>query len=179
MTTIEDVTQLVSEYNPTADLHLLQTAYDFAEKAHTHQTRLSGEAYITHPVEIAYILAGLKMDMPTIIAGLLHDVVEDTNYTYKDIEDNFGKEVADLVDGVTKITKLEYSNKEDQQAESFRKMFIAMANDLRVIIIKLADRLHNMRTLSAMSKEKQISKATETLDIYAPIAHRLGIFKIK
>ncbi len=179
MATIEDVTHLVSEYNPTADLQLLQTAYGFAENAHTHQTRLSGEAYITHPVEIAYILAGLKMDMPTIIAGLLHDVVEDTNYTYKDIEDNFGKEVADLVDGVTKITKLEYSNKEDQQAESFRKMFIAMANDLRVIIIKLADRLHNMRTLSAMSKEKQISKATETLDIYAPIAHRLGIFKIK
>jgi len=179
LSTIDDVIKAVLQYNPTADIEKIKKAYEFAKAAHQTQTRLSGEAYITHPVEIAFILAGLQMDTATILAGLLHDVIEDTAYTFEDIEKNFGKEVAELVDGVTKIAKLEYSNKEDQQAESFRKMFIAMANDIRVIIIKLADRLHNMRTLSAMRKEKQIQKSNETLDIYAPIAHRLGIFKIK
>ncbi len=179
MKDINDVINALLQYNPSADIEKIKKAYEFAQNAHAKQTRLSGEAYITHPIEIALILIGLQMDTATIIAGLLHDVIEDTAYTYKDIETAFGKEVADLVDGVTKIAKLEYLNKEDQQAESFRKMFIAMANDIRVIIIKLADRLHNMRTLSAMRKDKQIAKSLETLDIYAPIAHRLGIFKIK
>lgn len=179
MKDINDVINALLQYNPSADIEKIKKAYEFAQNAHAKQTRLSGEAYISHPIEIALILIGLQMDTATIIAGLLHDVIEDTAYTYKDIEITFGKEVADLVDGVTKIAKLEYSNKEDQQAESFRKMFIAMANDIRVIIIKLADRLHNMRTLSAMRKDKQVLKSLETLDIYAPIAHRLGIFKIK
>ena len=179
MVTIEDVKKLLIAYNPSADIKLLEEAYLFANDAHREQKRLSGEAYITHPIEIAYILTELRMDIQTIIAGLLHDVVEDTDYSYSDIKTKFGDEIAELVDGVTKITKLEYANKEDQQAESFRKMFIAMANDIRVIIIKLADRLHNMRTLSAMPKNKQIEKAHETLDVYAPIAHRLGIFRIK
>ena len=179
MRTIQDVIDLVVKYNPSADTELIRHAYDYAEKAHASQTRLSGEPYITHPLEIAYILAGLQMDTATIAAGLLHDVVEDTKYSYEDIKREFGAEVADLVDGVTKIAKLEYTNKEDQQVDSFRKMFIAMANDVRVIIIKLADRLHNMRTLGAMRHDKQVQKSMETLDIYAPIAHRLGIFKIK
>ena len=179
MVSIDDVKKLLLAYNPSADIKLLEEAYQFADNAHRKQKRLSGEAYITHPIEIAYILTELRMDMQTIIAGLLHDVIEDTEYSYKDITTKFGDEIAGLVDGVTKITQLEYANKEDQQAESFRKMFIAMANDIRVIIIKLADRLHNMRTLSAMPKSKQIEKSLETLDVYAPIAHRLGIFRIK
>ncbi len=179
MVSIDDVKKLLLAYNPSADIKLLEKAYQFADIAHRKQKRLSGEAYITHPIEIAYILTELRMDMQTIIAGLLHDVIEDTEYSYKDIKTTFGDEIAELVDGVTKITQLEYANKEDQQAESFRKMFIAMANDIRVIIIKLADRLHNMRTLSAMPKSKQIEKSNETLDVYAPIAHRLGIFRIK
>ena len=179
MVSIDDVKKLLLAYNPSADINLLEEAYQFADNAHRKQKRLSGEAYITHPIEIAYILTELRMDIQTIIAGLLHDVIEDTEYSYTDIKTKFGDEIAELVDGVTKITQLEYANKEDQQAESFRKMFIAMANDIRVIIIKLADRLHNMRTLSAMPKSKQIEKSHETLDVYAPIAHRLGIFRIK
>ena len=179
MSSIQDVLDTITKYNPTADTDLVMRAYEYAERAHANQRRISGEPYITHPVEIAQILANLKMDTATIAAGLLHDVIEDTAHSYAELEKEFGKEVADLVDGVTKIAKLEYSSSEEQQTESFRKMFVAMANDIRVIIIKLADRLHNMRTLGVMRIDKQVKKSRETLDIYAPIAHRLGISKIK
>lgn len=179
MRTIEEITEKIKLYNPTADTALIRHAYAYAEKAHENQRRISGEPYIMHPLEIANILANLRMDTATIAAGLLHDVIEDTRYSYEEVEKEFGKEVAGLVDGVTKIAQLEYSSTEQLQTESFRKMFIAMANDIRVIIIKLADRLHNMRTLSVMRPEKQVQKSRETLDIYAPIAHRLGISKIK
>lgn len=177
--TIEDVIETVEEYNPLVDKTQIMRAYEFAKGAHENQVRLSGEPYIIHPVAIALILAQMHMDTPTIIAGLLHDVVEDTEYTYDDIKEMFGEEVAILVDGVTKIAKFQFDSKEQEQIESFRKMFVAMASDIRIIIIKLCDRLHNMRTLSAMRKDKQIQKATETLNIYAPIAHRLGMFNIK
>ncbi len=176
---IDEVISIVKTYNPTADESLIKDAYEFAALAHNGQKRLSGEAYITHPLAIAKILAELKMDTSTIVAGLLHDVIEDTHYTYEDIEERFGKEVAQLVDGVTKIAKFQFYSKEQEQVESFRKMFVAMANDIRIIIIKLCDRLHNMRTLSSMREDKQIQKATETLNIYAPIANRLGISMIK
>ncbi|WP_206707323.1 RelA/SpoT family protein [Koleobacter methoxysyntrophicus] len=166
-------------YNPQGDLSVVQRAYEFARKAHRGQHRISGELFIFHPLEVAKILADLELDVITICAGLLHDVVEDTNYTIKDIEDNFGYEVALLVDGVTKLGRLEYKSKEEQQAENLRKMFLAMAEDIRVILIKLADRLHNMRTLKHLPQEKRKEKARETLEIFAPLAHRLGISKIQ
>ena len=176
---ISDIINKIKEYNPSADTEIIERAYLFAKNAHQHQNRLSGEAYISHPLEIAYILAELHMDTATIVAGLLHDVIEDTEYTFQDIAELFSEEIAELVDGVTKIAKLEYSNTEEAQLDSFRKMFVAMANDIRVIIIKLTDRLHNMRTLEYMTLEKQRQKAQEVLDIYAPISHRLGIFMMK
>lgn len=169
----------VEKYNPTSDFSFIIKAYEFALNAHLGQKRVSGEEYISHPAAVAEILADLNMDNTTIVAGILHDVVEDTEYSYDDIKNIFGEEIAILVDGVTKLGKLDYRTKEEQQAESLRKMFIAMAKDIRVILIKLADRLHNLRTLKCMSKEKQIEKATETIEIYAPIAHRLGISKMK
>lgn len=178
-TDIDDIIRLVKTYNPTADDKFIRGAYEFAALAHNGQNRLSGEPYITHPLAIAKILAELKMDTNTIVAGILHDVIEDTHYTYEDIEERFGKEVAQLVDGVTKIAKFQFYSKEQEQVESFRKMFVAMANDIRIIIIKLCDRLHNMRTLSSMREDKQVQKANETLNIYAPIANRLGISMIK
>ena len=179
MREISDIIRKVKEYNPSADTDIIERAYFLAEKAHKNQYRLSGELYIAHPLEIAYILAELQMDTATITAGLLHDVIEDTEFTYQDIKEMFGEEIADLVDGVTKIAKLEYTNQEEAQIDSFRKMFVAMANDIRVIIIKLTDRLHNMRTLEYMTPDKQRQKAQEVLDIYAPISHRLGIFMMK
>lgn len=161
------------------DINYIKKAYDLAEKAHSNQLRESGEPYILHPVEVALILIELGLDTDTICAALLHDVVEDTDYTYQDIKDEFSEDIANLVEGVTKLGKIEYKSKEEQQAENIRKVLIAMARDVRVILIKLADRLHNMRTLKYLPPEKQKEKAQETIDIYAPIAHRLGISKVK
>ena len=170
----------IRKYHPSADLSLIEKAYQIAAEAHKDQKRKSGEPYIIHPLCVGIILADLEMDKETIAAGLLHDVVEDTVMTYDEIKEEFGEEVAQLVDGVTKLGQLSYSaDKVEVQAENLRKMFLAMAKDIRVIIIKLADRLHNMRTLKYMRPEKQKEKARETMDIYAPIAQRLGISKIK
>jgi len=176
---LEKLLQKIEQYNPQADLQMVIKAYQYADAAHEGQLRNSGEKYIVHPVNVALILAELNMDTPTIIAGLLHDVIEDTNTSYDKIVEEFGKEVADIVDGVTKLKKLKYKTKQENQAENLRKMVLAMAKDIRVIIVKLADRLHNMRTLEYMTDEKKKEKALETLEIYAPIAHRLGMSKIK
>lgn len=170
----------IKSYHPSADLGQVKAAYELAKSAHGEQKRKSGEPYIIHPLNVAIILASLELDKESIIASLLHDVVEDTDYTLDDVAEKFGEEIAALVDGVTKLGQLNY--KADQieiQAENLRKMFLAMAKDIRVVLIKLADRLHNMRTLKYMREEKQKEKARETLDIYAPIAQRLGISKIK
>ena len=178
----KELTDRIMLYHPTRDFSMLENAFNFACGAHKEQKRKSGEPYIIHPLKVAYILAELEMDMETIIAGMLHDTIEDTPYTYADIERYFGEEIATLVDGVTKLGRLSYSvsvSKEEIQAENFRKMFMAMAKDIRVLLIKLADRLHNMRTLNYMTVAKQNEKAKETLDIYAPLADRLGIAKIK
>ena len=170
----------IRKYHPSTDVSLIEKAYKLAVKAHGDQRRKSGEPYIIHPLWVAIILADLEMDKETIAAGMLHDVVEDTKFTEEDIRKEFGAEVALLVDGVTKLGRLSYSSdKLEVQAENLRKMFLAMAKDIRVIIIKLADRLHNMRTLQFMTPAKQKEKAKETMDIYAPIAQRLGISKIK
>lgn len=170
----------IRQYHPSTDLSMIEKAYHLAHKAHEGQKRKSGEPYIIHPLCVGIILAELELDKETIVAGILHDVVEDTEYTLEDITREFNEEVALLVDGVTKLGQLSYSHdKMDIQAENLRKMFLAMAKDIRVILIKLADRLHNMRTLQYMKPEKQKEKARETMDIYAPIAHRLGISKIK
>lgn len=176
---IDKLLNQVSAYLSKQDQDLIRRAYDFAKNAHTGQFRESGEEYLVHPVALAYILADLQFDAVCISAALLHDVVEDTKYTNEDIKQNFGQEIADIVDGLTKISKLEFRTKQEEQAENFRKMLIAMAKDIRVIFIKLADRLHNMRTIKYMPENKRKEKAQETLDIYAPLAHRLGIFKIK
>ena len=170
----------VRKYHPSADISLIQKAYDSAYRAHEGQKRKSGEPYIIHPLCVAIILADLELDKETIVAGLLHDAVEDTWMTVEEVTKEFSQEVALLVDGVTKLGQLSYSaDKLELQAENLRKMFLAMAKDIRVILIKLADRLHNMRTLKYMTPKKQLEKARETMDIYAPIAMRLGISKIK
>jgi len=176
---LEQYINKIEQYNPNIDTSELVKAYNFAENAHRGQFRKSGEPYFIHPVEVSLILAELEMDMHTIIASLLHDVVEDTDVSCEEIEKMFGADVALLVDGVTKLGKIHYESKEERQAENLRKMLLAMAKDIRVILIKLADRLHNMRTLKFMTDAKKKEKATETLEIYAPIAHRLGIFRIK
>ena len=176
----EELIRKIRAYHPSADLSMVEKAYRLAFDAHKEQKRKSGEPYIIHPICVGIILAELELDKETIVAGLLHDVVEDTVYTTEELTQLFGEEVALLVDGVTKLTQLNYSaDKIEVQAENLRKMFLAMAKDIRVILIKLADRLHNMRTLKFMKPEKQKEKARETMDIYAPIAQRLGISKIK
>src|SRR6056297_2068240 len=161
------------------DLDIVKKAYKVALEAHEGQFRVSGEPYIEHPINVGYILADLGLDIISISAALLHDVVEDTKFTRKDMEEMFGNEVALLVDGVTKLTKLDFKSKEEHQAESLRKMFLAMAKDIRVVLIKLADRLHNMRTFEYLSREKQVLKSEETIEIYAPLAHRLGMSRMK
>lgn len=169
----------IIKYNPNTDLSLIEKAYNIAEKYHAGQLRKSGEEYFIHPVEVAKILIELEMDDATIIAGLLHDVLEDTDYTYEQLKNDFGDEIAMLVEGVTKLGTLVYESKEERQAENLRKMFLAMSKDIRVLIIKLADRLHNMRTINYMDERKIREKCLETIEIYAPLAHRLGISKIK
>ena len=179
---IDELMEKIHKNCHNVDEDMVQSAYYFAKEAHKEQKRESGEPYIIHPIAVAENLAELGMDTDTIVAGLLHDVIEDTKYTYDDVVHEFNAEIANLIDGVTKLTKLgemEYKSKEEQQADNVRKMLLAMAKDIRVIIIKLADRLHNMRTLKFMPANKQKSKAKETLDIYAPLAHRLGMSKIK
>ena len=179
MIRFKDLLDVVYENNPNADLELLEEVYRFAEDLHKGQVRKSGEAYIIHPLSVALILSELGMDEKAVAAGLLHDVAEDTRCKQNCLENNFGEEVTFLVNGVTKLSKLECSSKEERQLESYRKMFLSMAEDVRVVMIKLADRLHNMRTLKYQSPEKQKSIAQETLEIYAPIANRLGISKVK
>ncbi|NLY49889.1 MAG: bifunctional (p)ppGpp synthetase/guanosine-3',5'-bis(diphosphate) 3'-pyrophosphohydrolase, partial [Firmicutes bacterium] len=176
---LKSLLKRIETYIPTFDQALVTRAYLFAEKAHAGQFRISGDPYIQHPLGVAYVLAELELDIITIAASLLHDVVEDTQFTLADIEEDFGSEIARLVDGVTKLSRIEYKSKEEQQVENLRKMFFAMAKDIRVILIKLADRLHNMRTLKYLPGRKQKEIANETLEIYAPLAHRLGIFRIK
>jgi GTP diphosphokinase / guanosine-3',5'-bis(diphosphate) 3'-diphosphatase len=176
---ISDLVEKVQSYYPAADVELLRRAYDFSAKVHKGQKRLSGEPYLIHPTAVANIIADLKLDVPSIVGGLLHDTVEDTLTTLEEVTSIFGREIGALVDGVTKLSRTNFNSREEKQAENFRKMLLAMGKDVRVILIKLADRVHNMRTLGHMPVEKQILTAQETLDIYAPLSHRLGIAWIK
>ena len=175
----QELIKNLMRYHPAENFDIVKKAYDLASSAHKNQFRKSGEPYIIHPLSVAIILSSLELDLESIAAGVLHDIIEDTDYTYEDIKNMFGSEIADIVDGVTKLDKIKYVSQEELQAENYRKMFLAMAKDIRVVLIKIADRLHNMRTLSYMNLDKQKEKAQETLDIYAPIAHRLGISKIR
>jgi GTP pyrophosphokinase len=177
--TITELIDRVRSYQPTAAVESIQKAYDFSAEVHRGQRRASGEPYLTHPLQVAGIIADMRLDVPSIATGLLHDTVEDTLATLTQIEETFGSEIAALVDGVTKIGQIKFGSREEKQAENFRKMLLAMARDIRVILIKLADRTHNMRTLGHLTPERQADIAQETLDIYAPLAHRLGISWIK
>lgn len=176
---VDEIVEMVCQYAPNSNTDMIYVAYKFAKSLHEGQKRKSGDPYIVHPVEVAYISAQLALDTTTIVACLLHDVVEDTECAYDDISAMFGKPVAELVDGVTKLKQIKYTTREEQQVENLRKMFFAMAKDIRVVIIKLIDRLHNMRTMNFMPRNKQLRISKETLDVYAPLAHRLGISKIK
>src|SRR3979411_2776096 len=179
MIRFEDLLEKVRAYSPDADVELLRRAYVFSAFEHRGQVRHSGEPYLIHPLAVADVLADMKLDAVAVAAGLLHDVVEDTLTTIERIQDLFGLEVAHVVEGVTKISAIPFLSTEERQAENFRKMLLAMVDDIRVILVKLADRLHNMRTLNHLSEERRIKIAQETLDIYAPIANRLGMSKVK
>ena len=179
LTKFRDLMKRMQENRPHDDLSIVKKAYDFSLKHHEGQSRASGEPYLVHPLEVALVLAEMKMDPVAIAAGLLHDSVEDTSVTIVDIRKEFGEQVAHIVEGVTKISKIEFATREEQQAENIRKMMLAMVDDIRVVLIKLADRLHNMRTLEHLDPERQHKIAEETLEIYAPIAHRLGMGKIR
>ena len=176
---IEDIISTVKKQKGRRDIKIIQKAYEYAKEKHGDQLRKSGEPYIIHPLQVAYTLATLGMDDNTICAALLHDVLEDTDATYTDLEKEFNSEVAYMVDGVTKLGKLKYASVEEQQVENYRKMFLAMGKDIRVILIKLADRLHNMRTLKYLSRDRQIAIAKETMELYAPLANRLGVYSLK
>src|SRR3954464_1236761 len=179
MLSLNELVDRVRTYQPTADVDLIARAYAYGEKAHEGQTRKSGDPYFSHPASVAGVITSLKLDTASVCAGLLHDVVEDTLATTTDIEHEFGQEVAFLVDGVTKLSKINFASKEDRQAENFRKMLVAMARDIRVLLVKLCDRLDNMRTLEFMKPEAQDRSARETMEIYAPLANRLGIARFK
>ena len=177
--TIEDIVNKMKKNNKKSDIKLIMKAYNYAKEKHGDQLRKSGEPYIIHPIQVAYTLAELELDDATICAALLHDVVEDTEVTHQDLTNEFGIEIAEMVDGVTKLSKLNYESVEEAQVENYRKMFLAMGKDIRVIMIKLSDRLHNMRTLKYLSRDRQIANAKETMDLYAPLANRLGIYSLK
>src|SRR5215510_11469642 len=179
MPRINEIVEQVQGNAPDADVSLLERAYVYSAKVHQGQMRLSGEPYLTHPLAVAGILAEMRLDPVTVAAGLLHDTVEDTFATDADIRGQFGDEVGDLVAGLTKLSKIEFQSREEHQAENFRKMLVAMSKDIRIIVIKLADRLHNMRTLQYMREDSRRRISQETLDIYAPLAHRLGIYWMK
>ena len=179
MIRIQDILDTIAEYRQDADIALIQKAYVFSAAAHAGQTRLSGEPYLMHPLAVAHSLAKMRLDEASIAAGLLHDTVEDTSTGIEEIDSLFGEEVADIVDGVTKISQMTFESKEEAQAENIRKMVLAMAEDIRVLIVKLADRLHNMSTLDFQKPHKQKLIAQETMDIYAPLANRLGLHRIK
>src|SRR5438552_6063914 len=179
VTRFRDLMRLMRENRPTDDLEIISKAYEYSQKYHAGQTRASGEPYLVHPLEVALILAEMKIDPAAIVAGLLHDSVEDTLVTVVDIRKEFGEQVAHIVEGVTKISAIDFATREEQQAENLRKMMLAMVDDIRVVLIKLADRLHNMRTLEHLAPDRRQKIAQETLDIYAPIAHRLGMGKIR
>ncbi len=176
---LNKIEKKISTYIDNPDLSEIRKAYQISRDAHEGQHRVSGEPFVEHPLGVAYIMAELELDLTSIAAAILHDVVEDTGYTRDDIAEEFSEEIAVLVDGVTKLTRMDFKSKEEQQAESLRKMFLAMSDDIRVVLIKLADRLHNMRTLGYMDEDKQKEKARETLEIYAPLAHRLGMSRLK
>src|SRR5678815_4853248 len=179
MIRFDDLVEKVRRTNPDADIELLRRAYVFSAYEHKGQVRRSGEPYVVHPLEVADILADLRLDVVALAAGLLHDIVEDTPNSIEKVRDLFGEQVAHVVEGVTKLSQLQFASSEERQAESFRKMLMAMVDDIRVILVKLADRLHNMRTLHHLPEERRARIAQETRDIYAPIANRLGMSKIK
>jgi guanosine-3',5'-bis(diphosphate) 3'-pyrophosphohydrolase len=176
---VSELIEAVEGYKPELDRDLIARAFSFAAIAHEGQQRRSGEEFINHPLGVAKILAELHLDEQTIAAALLHDVVEDTDADLKAVKDEFGDEIAQLVDGVTKLTRIQFQSREHAEAENYRKLIVAMAQDVRVILIKLADRLHNLRTIEYLGKQKQVQKAREALEVYAPLAHRLGILSLK
>src|SRR5258708_5860179 len=179
LTKFRELMKRIQENRPQDDLSIVKKAYDYSLKHHEGQSRASGEPYLVHPLEVALVLAEMKMDPVAVASGLLHDSVEDTSVTIEDIRAEFGEQVAHIVEGVTKISKIDFATREEQQAENLRKMMLAMVDDIRVVLIKLADRLHNMRTLEHLHPDRQKKIAEEPLEIYAPIAHRRGMGKIR